>query len=321
MRIGRRALRTPFQVALAAAAFVAIFFAELPFPVIVVSAGAIGFIAGRLRPQLLPALKGHGSAGGQPDTALLDDSAALRPGATRSALRAGAIALVLWLVPVVVLVSVLGAGHVFAREAVFFSQSAVVTFGGAYAVLAYIAQEAVSTYGWLRPGEMLTGLGMAETTPGPLIMVVQFVGFMAAYRNPGMLHPVVAGLVGSAVTTWVTFTPCFLFVFAGAPFIERLRGNHTLNAALSAITAAVVGVVLNLAVWFTLNTAFARVESVYAGGFRLLIPQWRSADLAAIVIMVVAALAIFRVKLSVMKTLALCAVLGLLAFVLTGGPL
>jgi len=320
MRIGRRALRTPFQVVLAAAAFVAIFFAELPFPVIVVSAGAMGFIAGRQRPQLLPALKGHGSAGDQPDTALLDDSAALRPDATRSALRVGAIALVLWLVPVVVLVTVLGASHVFAREAVFFSQTAVVTFGGAYAVLAYIAQQAVGTYGWLRPGEMLTGLGMAETTPGPLIMVVQFVGFMAAYRNPGMLHPVVAGLAGSAVTTWVTFAPCFLFVFAGAPFIERLRGNHALNAALSAITAAVVGVVLNLAVWFTINTAFARVDARYAGGLRLLVPHWRSADPAAIAIMVVAALAIFRVKLSVMKTLAVCAALGLLAFVLTGGP-
>jgi chromate transporter len=228
------------------------------------------------------------------------------------------VALLLWLVPVVLLFAVLGATNVFTQEAVLFSKSAVVTFGGAYAVLAYIAQQAVDTYGWLRPGEMLTGLGMAETTPGPLIMVVQFVGFMAAFRHPDGLDPVAAGVLGSAVATWVTFAPCFFFIFVGAPFVERLRGNRSLTAALSGITAAVVGVVLNLAVWFTINTAFAQVDEVRRWGIRLLNPDLASVNVAAVAITLLAVLAIFRFKVSVVTTLLVCAGLGLLSALVTG---
>jgi chromate transporter len=317
LRIGRRALKTPAHIALAAAAFIAIFFFVLPFPLIVLAAGLIGFVVGRLRPELFTAT-GHGGGAQGPQAIVADDGAAISGQSSRSALRAAAIALLLWLVPVAVMFAVLGAANVFTQEAALFSKSAVVTFGGAYAVLAYIAQQAVSTYGWLRPAEMLTGLGMAETTPGPLIMVVQFVGFMAAYRNPGSLDPVAAGVLGSAVATWVTFAPCFFFIFLGAPFIERLRGNRSLTTALSAITAAVVGVVLNLAVWFTINTAFTHVDEVRRYGFRVLIPEWASVNLPAVATTLLAALAIFKFKISVLKTLLACAGLGLLTALTIG---
>jgi chromate transporter len=317
MRIGRRALKTPAHVALAAAAFAAIFFVVLPFPLIVLAAGLIGFAGGRLRPALFAAARpGAGALGAQ--AIIADHGTTISARSSRSALRAAGVALLLWLAPVVVMVAVLGATNVFTQEAVLFSKSAVVTFGGAYAVLAYIAQQAVATYGWLRPDEMLTGLGMAETTPGPLIMVVQFVGFMAAYRHPGVLDPVVAGVLGSMVATWVTFAPCFFFIFVGAPFIERLRGNRSLTAALSAITAAVVGVVLNLAVWFTIHTAFARVDEVRRWGIRLLSPDLASVNVSAVAITLLAVLAIFRFKVSVLTTLLLCAGLGLLSAIVIG---
>src|SRR4030095_16802738 len=179
-----------------------------------------------------------------------------------SALRASAIWLALWLIPVATIVAAFGIQHTFSQIAVFFSKMAMVTFGGAYAVLAYVAQQAVENYGWLQPGEMLDGLGMAETTPGPLIMVLQFVGFMGAYRDPGGLPPLLAGTLAGLLATWVTFVPCFLWIFLGAPFVEALRGNRALTSALSAITAAVVGVILNLAIWFALHTLFREVREV-----------------------------------------------------------
>jgi chromate transporter len=187
-----------------------------------------------------------------------------------------------------------------------------VTFGGAYAVLAYVAQEAVETYGWLKPGEMLDGLGMAETTPGPLIMVTQFVGFLAAYRDAGGLTPLIAATFGAILTTWVTFVPCFLWIFAGAPFVERLRGNQALSAALSAITAAVVGVILNLAIWFSIHTLFSEVRAVpfAAGSFD--VPVFGTVNFAALVLAVVAAIAVFRFKTGVLQVLATCAAAGAL---------
>jgi chromate transporter len=196
----------------------------------------------------------------------------------------------------------------------FFSKAAVVTFGGAYAVLAYIAQQAVDTYGWLRPGEMLDGLGMAETTPGPLIQVVQFVGFMGAYRYASGLDPMLAGVLGSVVTTWVTFAPCFLWIFVGAPYIEYLRGRKSLTSALSAITAVVVGVILNLAVWFALHTLFGEVNELVWNGVRLFVPVWESVDPAAIAIAVFAATALFRFKLGMIRTLGLSAAAGMLYY-------
>ena len=318
LRIGRRALKTQAHVMLAAAAFLSIFFLELPFPVVVVAAAVIGFVGGHIKQEQFRAATHGASAPAGEVEALIDDSGdPITRASGRSALRAAGVMLVLWLLPVAAL-SAFAAGTVFAQESQFFSQTAVVTFGGAYAVLAYIAQQAVGTYGWLRPGEMLTGLGMAETTPGPLIMVVQFVGFLAAYRNPGPFSPLTAGLLGSAVTTWVTFAPCFFFIFAGAPFVERLRGNRSLSAALSAITAAVVGVVLNLAVWFAIHTIFENVAELRRFGIRVLVPQFASVDWLALGITVLAMVAILRLKVSVMKTLALCAALGLVAALFVG---
>ena len=242
LRIGKRALKNSFMVSLAAASFAGIFFFEVPFPLIMVMAGLIGFIGERLRPGTFLVIKGH-----QPnvndetpvvDAALVNGQLDhIRPSRAR-ALRVTIVCLALWFGPVAVLAALLGFGHVYVQEGIFFSKMAVVTFGGAYAVLAYVAQEAVNNYGWLAPGEMLDGLGMAETTPGPLIMVVQFVGFMGAYRHPGLLDPMLAGFLGAMITTWVTFVPCFLWIFLGAPYIEALRGNRSLSAALSAITAA-----------------------------------------------------------------------------------
>jgi len=312
VRIGKRALKNRIMVGLAAAAFVAIFFFEVPFPAIILTAGLLGLAGGRLWPDVFSVIKGHAGSGSAPAAAaLIDDEMAAHaePTAGRS-LRVLLVCLTLWAVPPAALALWLGDGHVLVREAVFFSKAAVVTFGGAYAVLAYIAQQAVETYGWLQPGEMLDGLGMAETTPGPLIMVVQFVGFLGAYRNPAPFTPLTAGLLGSLITVWVTFVPCFLWIFLGAPYIERLRGNRLLGSALSAITAAVVGAVLNLAVWFGLHVAFARVGEVHALGMRLLVPEPASANLASIAIAAAAFLALFRFGWGMLPTLAACTAAG-----------
>src|SRR5215468_9562922 len=281
VRIGKRALKNRVMIALAAIAFVGIFFFNVPFPIIVFGAAIIGFVAGVMRLAEFEVSAGHGADKGKP--AVVDDMLGesipehARPTVAR-ALAVSAIWLALWLIPVVGLLVTLGSANVFSQTAVFFSKMAVVTFGGAYAVLAYVAQQAVEHYGWLKPGEMLDGLGMAETTPGPLIMVLQFVGFMAAFRDPGTLSPMLAGTLGGLLATWVTFTPCFLWIFLGAPFIETLRGNTAVNGALSAITAAVVGVVLNLAVWFALHAVFRQVTPVHGYGLAFDVPVLGSVD-------------------------------------------
>jgi chromate transporter len=275
----------------------------------------IGLVGHRLRPAAFEVIEGHQAKDGEHVEGSVADWLDANPPkhslpSTPRALRVAITCGVLWFVPIGLLVAVLGAQHVFAQEAIFFSKAAVVTFGGAYAVLAYIGQQAVERYAWLEPGEMLDGLGMAETTPGPLIQVVQFVGFMGAYRNPGGFDPLVAGLVGSVVTTWVTYVPCFLWIFLGAPFIEALRGKRWLNAALSTITAAVVGVVLNLAVWFALHTLFADVRETIVGPLRLLVPTLATIDWLALALSAVAFLALFRFKRGMIVTLAGCALLG-----------
>src|SRR5436190_16753386 len=254
------------MITLAGIAFIAIFFFNVPFPVIIIAAGVIGYLGAKSgRPEF--AAVEHGTGGKK--TAVVDSLLGeelpehVRPSVAR-ALKVSSIWLLLWLVPVAALLIGLGQENVFSQIALFFSKMAMVTFGGAYAVLAYVAQTAVEHYHWVQPREMLDGLGMAETTPGPLIMVLQFLGFMAAFRDPGTLSPMLAGTLGGLLATWVTFTPCFLWIFLGAPFIEILRGNQALNGALSAITAAVVGVVLNLAIWFAVHTVFREVEPVRA---------------------------------------------------------
>jgi chromate transporter len=262
-RIGSKALKNPAMWAVAISAFVAIFFLDVPFPVIILVAAVIGYTGSRAGVRGFSVSQGHGRVGNisvaDRDTALGDhipDHA--RPNLGWS-LRISGTFLVLWLVPVAALL-ILMPESIYADIATFFSKMAVVTFGGAYAVLAYVAQEAVENYGWLQPGEMLDGLGMAETTPGPLIMVTQFVGFMGATRNAGGLDPLLAGTLGALLTTWVTFLPCFLWIFLGAPFVERMRGNVALSSAMGAITAAVVGVILNLAIWFALHTIFLKCQ-------------------------------------------------------------
>ncbi|HEV2505429.1 MAG TPA: chromate efflux transporter [Mesorhizobium sp.] len=316
VRIGRRALRNAVMVALAAAAFIAIFVFRLPFPLIVLAAALVGYAGGRAGWAAFTAAGGHGKAGAHQvadaDTALGEAIPAHALHAGRSSLRVAAILLVLWLTPVAALLLLYGQANVFSQIAVFFSKMAVVTFGGAYAVLAYVAQQAVDTYGWLKPGEMLDGLGMAETTPGPLIMVTQFVGFMGAFRAPGAMHPLLAGTLGGLLTTWVTFTPCFLWIFLGAPYIEALRSNRALSAALATITAAVVGVILNLAAWFALHVLFGEVREVRAFGATLDVPVLASVNLAALALAIVALLAVFRFRIGMLWVLAGCSMLGVL---------
>ena len=305
VRIGRRALDNPLLVAVAAAAFVAMFAFHVPFPAIIGSAGLVGWLGGRagVQSRLSRALPGADDP--------TEPEAVARPSASRS-LATAALWLAIWWAPVASLALVAGPDSVFVAEALFFSKTAVLTFGGAYAVLAYIAQRAVEDFGWLTPGEMLDGLGLAETTPGPLIMVVQFVGFLGAYRNPGPLEPVVAGVVGSVVTTWVTFAPCFLWIFVGAPYIEHLRGRKALTAALSGITAAVVGVILNLGVWFAIPTLFGATRTVSRWGLDLEAPVWGSVDPFALAIGVGAAVVLFRFRWGVPATVAAAALIGLM---------
>jgi chromate transporter len=322
LRVGRRALKNPVMVSLAAAAFLALALFQVPFPLVVLTAGVVGFIGGRLG---LPAFLAGGRHGdgktddwADRDSLLGEEMPAHAKPNLRWALTTSGVLLVLWLGPVLLIGVTLGWHSPFANIAVFFSKMAVVTFGGAYAVLAYVAQEAVNGYGWLKPGEMLDGLGMAETTPGPLIIVTQFVGFMAAFRQPGALPPLLAGVLGGALTTWVTFTPCFLWIFLGAPFVEALRAARALNAALAAITAAVVGVILNLALWFGLHVLFKALVPVRAFGLHLDLPVLSSVNLAALVLTAAAAVAIFRLKAGVIPVLLGCAAAGVLAYFTLG---
>ena len=311
IRIGRRVLKNWAMLLIAVLAFVAIFFFTLPFPLIVLAAGLTGLLGGRVAPELFYVVKGRPvGEDAEAGFVITDAVASHTPPSWGYALRTSALWLFVWLAPLLVIVLTLGTESVFAQIALFFSQAAVVTFGGAYSVLAFIAQQAVEVYGWLRPGEMLDGLGMAETTPGPLVQVTQFVGFMGAYRQSG-LEPLYAGILGSILTTWMTFAPCFFFIFLGAPFIEHLRGNRSLTAALSAITAAVVGVILNLAVWFGVHTVFSTVTDARFGGLRLLIPEWETFNLVVLLIAAGAFVALFRFKTGMIPTLMVSAGVGL----------
>jgi chromate transporter len=315
-RVGERALKNNVMYGLAAAAFIAIFFFSVPFPIIILSAGVIGFFGGRAELTQFAVGGGHGpSKEGVVEESLLGEE--LPPHANPTvaeSLRVGAFWLCIWLAPVIALFIFAGGANVFTSIALFFSSMAVVTFGGAYAVLAYVAQQAVENYHWLKPGEMLDGLGMAETTPGPLIMVLQFVGFMAAYRTPGALPPLIAGTFGGLLATWVTFTPCFLWIFLGAPFIEQLRGNKAFTGALSAITAAVVGVILNLAIWFAVHTVFHETLPFKGFGLSVGVPVLSSLDPWALSLSIAAVVAIFRFKVGMIQTLLACSTFGVLLY-------
>ena len=313
LRIGRRALTSRAMVRIAVAAFLAIWALQVPFPLVVLGAGVAGWLLDRRGGV---SARGHGAEPTEDAGGIIDamfergelDHARPRPGRWLRVLRVWGG---LWLAPLATLWLVLGPDSVWTRIAGFFSTMGVVTFGGAYAVLSYVAQAAVSGFGWLTPGEMADGLGLAETTPGPLILVLQFVGFIAAWRDGGSLPPVVAGLLGALLTSWVTFAPSFLWIFLGGPYVEQLRENRALRAALAAITAAVVGVIANLALWFGMHTLFRQTWPAKLWGIGPDLPVLASADLAAIGLAAAAMVAMLRFKAGMLPTLAACALAGL----------
>jgi chromate transporter len=309
-RIGGRALRGAPSLLLAVGSFVALFAFDAPFPLVVIVAGLVGYLSGRRGADWF-AGGGHGGASASESGGgtLLDDGD-VGAASPRTMVVPAVVAAALWLAPVLGCLLVLGPTHVLSEIALFFSKMAMVTFGGAYAVLAYVAQAGVETHGWLAPGEMLDGLGMAETTPGPLIMVVQFVGFLAAYRDPIGGDALISGSIGAALTTWVTFAPCFLWIFVAAPHVEALRRNRALSSALAAITAAVVGVVLNLAAWFGLHVVFSRVGVLEIGPIALPAPDMGSLDPWSLGLAVAAVLAVFVLRLGTVTVLIAAAALG-----------
>jgi chromate transporter len=311
LRVGKRALHNRMLVLLAVAAFLALALFGVPFPIVILAAGGVGWAVHRWRPALLeipdrPEPEGD-NAPLVPDDALHE----ARPSRRRN-LAILAFGLVIWVAPVAVIALLTrGEQSVFVDQGVFFGGMALVTFGGAYAVLSYVAQAAVQTYGWLTAGEMVRGLALAETTPGPLIMVVQFVAFLGAYRDPGSLDPWVAGVLASLLVVWMTFVPCFVFIFLGAPYVERLRGSRPLAAALTGVTAAVVGVIANLALFFAVHTLFTETRTVDWGPVDLLVPVWSSYVWESFLIAVIAMVLAFRFRWSVLKVLGACALLGL----------
>jgi chromate transporter len=313
VRVAKRALTRPALVAVAVAAFLALALFGVPFPVVVALAGVTGWALARCRPGALPAGKSAGAGDDGPAPVISDDVLHTERPSTRRTLRLLLVGLLAWGAPVAAVALLAGRDSVLTQQGLFFSGAAVVTFGGAYAVLAYVAQQAVQVYGWLAPGEMVRGLALAETTPGPLIMVVQFVAFLGAYRDPGGLGPWLAAVLGSLLVVWVTFVPSFLFVLLGAPYMERLRGNRSLSSALTGITAAVVGVIANLGLYFAVHTLFGDTVSVDWSVLDLQLPDPAEPRWVAFALTAIAAVLLFRAKWSVLRTLGLCAVLGLVA--------
>ena len=300
LRVAKRALRGPAHWLIAGAAFVAIFFFDVPFPLVIAAAALLGYVLAATKAAAPP-----------------EPPSQISPVPIGQTLRTASLWLAIWIVPLAIMALLFGRDHVLTEIANFFSKLAIVSFGGAYSVLAYMAQQAVETYGWLSAGEMLDGLGLAETTPGPLILVTEFVGFLAGYRFGGE-PKLVFGLLGAAITLWATFAPCFLWIFAGAPYVERLSTNPKLTGALSAVTAAVVGVILNLSLWFALHVFFAKVEAAWHGPLRLWLPDVSTLDLEAVALSCLAALLLLRLKLGIAATLAISASVALAWFVLIG---
>lgn len=298
IKIWKRVIKNRFMALIAGLAFSGVFFFKISFPLIILSAALIGFIYSFWR---------------------LKDNKEKIPVAVKLTkvpektqfFKVLFIGLMIWSFPVLAIGFLFGFEHVLVTEGVFFSKMAVVTFGGAYAVLAYVAEAAVENYNWLMPGEMLDGLGLAETTPGPLILVVQFVGFLGAFRNPGLLDPMLAGILGALMTAWVTFVPCFLWIFLGAPHIEKLAENRRLSEGLSIILSAVVGVVFNLVVWFSLHVLFLEMNEIGWGVMTFLVPNLASIHYMTLFMISLAFVLMFRFKMGMIKTLFLCAILGI----------
>ena len=321
IRIGQKALANGLMVGVAVAAFVAIYVVHVPFPVIVLVAGAIGLVGGAVSPDRfrVGVVEELEETRAGRDRATTPRGPSTRSRRWRRTLVTMVVGLAVWLVPIALVAAWRGPGDTLTQMGWFFSRASLVTFGGAYAVLAYVNVAAVSTYGWLLPGQMVVGLGLAETTPGPLIMVLEFVGFVGAYQHPGDLDPLVAGVLGACVVVWATFAPCFLWIFLGAPYIEGLRGNRRLGAALETITAAVVGVIANLAVTFALSTLFDEVRvSRVLGRFDVVRPVWSSVDPFAVVVALVAFVGMWRYRWKVIPVVAGSALAGLLWYGVLG---
>lgn len=319
VRVAGRALGHPAMLSLAVLAFLALAVFAVPFPIVIAAAALCGWMLGRWAPSTMQAAQGDGQQDEGPPPLIADDALHSEKPSRRHAAVVLSVGLLAWGTPVALVAALTGVGSIFTEQSLFFSGTALVTFGGAYAVLAFVAQRAVEVYGWLAPGEMVRGLALAETTPGPLIMVVQFVAFVGAFRDPGALNPWVAAVIAALLTTWVTFVPCFIFIFLGAPYVERLRGNRGISSALTGITAAVVGVIANLAVYFALHTLFSETSTVTLGPAVFELPDLGTAQPVPIAIALIAALLLFRLRWSVLRTLAVCALLGLSA-VLLGAP-
>ncbi|WP_327591200.1 chromate efflux transporter [Nonomuraea sp. NBC_00507] len=310
IRVGKRSLTHPLFVAVAVAAFLALALFGVPFPLVIAVAALVGWTVHKLAPHALKSGNGNGGDGG-PAPLIPDDALHHAQPSRRSAGKILAVGLAAWWLPVAAVVLLFGTDSVLTTQGLFFSGTALVTFGGAYAVLAFVAQRAVETYAWLSPGEMVRGLALAESTPGPLIMVVQFVAFLGAYRDPGALDPWAAAVLGALVTTWVTFAPCFLFIFLGAPYVERLRHNAAISAALTGITASVVGVIANLALYFAEHTLFAKTFTWTWGPLNVQLPEPGTVSPVALGITVAALAMTFVLRWPMLRILAICAALGL----------
>jgi chromate transporter len=321
IKIGSRALKGPAHLVIAIAAFIAIYFLHVPFPLIVLAAGIIGFFGHRTLPNLFAAksvetkkASGRNSSLKEIHTETASASTVIGDQAPppahtlpsgRRALKVATVGLVLWLLPFLALIAWRGWGSLHVQEYSFFTQAALVTFGGAYAVLAYVTQAAAGSYGWISHSQAIDGLALAETTPGPLIMVLQFIGFMAGWNNPGNMGQTASAVTGALVTTYTTFLPCFIFIFLGAPYIEVLRGNKNLTSALSGVTAAVVGVILNLALVF---------------GLAVILPQGWQGEINwfAAVMSLVSFIALYRLKVDVLWVVLAGGVIGLGRIMLFG---
>ena len=309
VRVGRRALRNNLMVGLAATAFVALFVFGVPFPILILAAALLGYFGTQRWPGLFSG-SGHGAAGVvERPSVINEDTLDVVPTWRRAALVL-LIGGALWAAPLLLIVPALGWTNTYTAVAGFFSQMALVTFGGAYAVLAYVADQAVEGFGWLAPGQMVDGLALAETTPGPLVLVLSFVGFLAGFEQPMGLSPLWGGVAAATLTTWVTFVPCFIWIFLGAPYVEKVRANKALAGALAAITGAVVGVILNLAIWFGLHILFRQVGTLTWGPVRAPWPDLTTFDPAAALLCLVAAILVFVFKQGVVRALLVCAVLG-----------
>jgi chromate transporter len=317
LRLGSRALTKGFAVGVAGASFVAIFLVGVAFPLVIVTSGVLGYLVARSRPDLVPVPSELGGGGAE---TTIDDDAVTAPHAQpslRRALRVLLIGLAVWWVPLLVVIAWRGTGDVLGQEALFFATAASVTFGGAYAVLAYVNQAAVYRFGWLSPTDVVAGLGLAESTPGPLIMVAQFVGFLGAYRHPGDLSSLAAGVIGSLVTVWATFAPCFLWIFLGAPYVERIRANRRLGAALGSIMGAVVGVIASLALTFGVHVLFRTVTERRPIHALVPIPTLGSVNVFAVFVACAAFLVLRRTRINVALVALACATAGLVRALIT----